>query len=298
MRSRLNIGILIFSFGLFVVLFLSTRRSADQVVCPVQVFEEPVYHVPIYLRDVKEESDKHYIVLQKTLKDDRNLLSKELNNQRRKIGQQDCENEINKETNAAGGWCKTSSMEDGGQHMTDLPLARGLSEFLKNKTVGSFGDGPGAYKREILKMEQVKLYDAYDGAPFCEETSKSMVKFMDLTVPQYGIPMYDWILSLEVAEHIPKEYEPVYIDNLVRHSKEGIIMSWAVPGQGGLAHINNRPFSYVANLLKFHGFRHDNVTSEKLKLKSSFQWLRDNVNVFRRIEANASYIEFLSEWYT
>ena len=191
-----------------------------------------------------------------------------------------------------------SSMEDGGEHITDLPLAKGLSEFLKDKTVGSFGDGPGAYKREILKLNQVKIYDAYDGAPYCEETSKGMVTFMDLTVPQYGIPMYDWIISLEVAEHIPTEYETVYIDNLVRHSKEGIIMSWAVPGQTGLAHINNRPFPYVTELMQAHGFKHDNATSEMLKLKSSFQWLRENVNVFRRIKTNSTNIQFISEWYT
>ena len=35
----------------------------------------------------------------------------------------------------------------------------------------SFGDGPGVYKREIEKLGHVKLYDAFDGAPYCEETS-------------------------------------------------------------------------------------------------------------------------------
>jgi len=37
--------------------------------------------------------------------------------------------------------------------------------------VASFGDRPGAYKREIEKLGHVKLYDAFDGAPYCEETS-------------------------------------------------------------------------------------------------------------------------------
>lgn len=186
-------------------------------------------------------------------------------------------------------------MEDGGQHLTDMTLVKALSNFFKDKTVGSFGDGPGAYKREILKLKEVKRYDAYDGAPFCEETSKGMVKFMDLTVPQYGLPMYDWILSLEVAEHIPKEFEPVYIDNLVRHSKEGIILSWAVPGQDGLAHINNRPLSYVIDLMKFHDFTHDNITSTTLKYQSSLGWLRDNLNVFKRNPMKN--LTYYSEWF-
>jgi tryptophanyl-tRNA synthetase len=41
---------------------------------------------------------------------------------------------------------------------------------------------------------------------------------MDLSIPQYGIRQYDWIISLEVAEHIPKKYEAVYLDNIFRHA--------------------------------------------------------------------------------
>jgi hypothetical protein len=50
--------------------------------------------------------------------------------------------------------------------------------------------------------------------PYCEETSEGRVKFLDLTIPQYGIPLYDWIISLEVAEHIPTKYENIYLDNI------------------------------------------------------------------------------------
>lgn len=182
--------------------------------------------------------------------------------------------------------------------MTDMPLVKGLSVFLKGKTVGSFGDGPGAYKRELTGLNEIKLYDAYDGAPYCNETSNGLVKFLDLTIPQYGIPMYDWVISLEVAEHIPKEHEQVYIDNLVRHSREGIIISWAVPGQGGLAHINNRPLSYVIKLMDFHGFKHDTSASKHLKLKASVAWLRDNINVFRKDTVNHTNLKIIEEWYT
>jgi len=180
--------------------------------------------------------------------------------------------------------------------MTDEYLVTALSNFLRDKAVGSFGDGPGAYKREIEKLGEVRSYNAYDGAPYGEETSEGRVKFMDLTVPQYGIPMYDWIISLEVAEHIPKEYETIYIDNIVRHCKEGIIISWAVPGQGGLAHINNRPLEYVIDLMKFHGFTHDILSSRSLQEASSFQWLRDNINVFRR--NNQTDLTYGEKWFT
>jgi 2-polyprenyl-3-methyl-5-hydroxy-6-metoxy-1,4-benzoquinol methylase len=32
------------------------------------------------------------------------------------------------------------------------------------------------------------------------------------TIQQYGIRQYDWIISLEVAEHIPEKYEDVYLE--------------------------------------------------------------------------------------
>ena len=81
-----------------------------------------------------------------------------------------------------------------------------MSKLLSDKTVASFGDGPGVYEREIDKLGQVKLYDAFDGAPYCEEMSHRSARFMDLSIPQYGILPYDWIISLEVAEHIPEKY--------------------------------------------------------------------------------------------
>ena len=132
-----------------------------------------------------------------------------------------------------------------------------MSKLLSDKTVASFGDGPVVYKREIDKLGQVKLYDAFDGAPYCEEMSHGRVRFMDLSIPQYDILQYDWIISLEVAEHIPEKYEAVYLDNILRHAKEGIILSWAVPGQGGLSHINNKPIEYVSKVMRENGFQRD-----------------------------------------
>jgi hypothetical protein len=66
---------------------------------------------------------------------------------------------------------------------SDITLIPQLSILLSDKTVASFGDGPGVYKREIEKLGHVKLYDAFDGAPYCEETSHGRVRFMDLSIP-------------------------------------------------------------------------------------------------------------------
>ncbi|VDI67971.1 Hypothetical predicted protein [Mytilus galloprovincialis] len=227
----------------------------------------------------------------------RNQLSQQLNEMSRTVGRLQCENS-NKETSNKGGWCKDTSYEDSGSHLTDKALIPTLSSFLRGKKVASFGDGPGAYKREILKLGQVKSYDAYDGAPFCEETSEGRVKFMDLTIPQYGIPLYDWILSLEVAEHIPKRYESVYLDNIFRHARAGIILSWATRNQGGTGHINEQSPQYVLDIMEKNGFYRDEKSSKQLRKSSTLWWLAKNTNVYRRI----SYKQFeenntIFKWY-
>ena len=179
--------------------------------------------------------------------------------------------------------------------MTDMSLVSELSRFFEGKKVASFGDGPGAYKRELLKLGKVAKFDSYDGAPYTEETSEGRVAYLDLTLPQFGLPLYDWVMSLEVAEHIPSKFENVYMDNIVRHSKEGIVLSWATPGQGGLEHINERPFEYVKKLLLSYDFEWDKKSSYTLRNASRLQWLRANVNVFRR--KTDKYINIVEHWY-
>jgi hypothetical protein len=196
-------------------------------------------------------------------------------------GQLECEKSLNDVSNS-GGWCSKISGLNSKQHMIDNGLAIELSSFLKQKKVASFGDGPGAYKLKLDELKQVILYDAFDGAPYVELTTNNRVNFIDLSVPIYHLNVYDWIISLEVAEHIPAKFESIYIDNLVKHAKEGIILSWAKEGQDGHSHVNNKNADYVINLMKSKNFSHDLKNSKNFKMKSSLPWFKDNINVFRR----------------
>ena len=105
---------------------------------------------------------------------------------------------------------------------------------------------------------------------------------MDLSIPQYGILQYDWIISLEVAEHIPEKYEAVYLDNIFRLAKEGIILSWAVPEKGGLGHINSKPIEYVYKVMRENGFQRDAGNTMKLQATASLSWNKSNINVYIR----------------
>ncbi|KAL3867108.1 hypothetical protein ACJMK2_044338 [Sinanodonta woodiana] len=233
----------------------------------------------------RRESSENYIHnIARNLLQERNRLSNLLNEKMQQIGRLECENARRKsvQTSESGGWCLETSMEDSGEHRTDRQLADELASFFKGKKVASFGDGPGRYQQIISDSGKVILCDAYDGAPYAEKVSSGRVKYMDLTVPQYGIPVYDWIFSLEVAEHIPHEFESIFLDNIVRHAREGVILSWAVPGQFGYSHVNTQPLSYVIDVFDKLGFRHDKEDSLRVQNMCSIDYLRNNVNVYRR----------------
>lgn len=185
---------------------------------------------------------------------------------------------------SSGGWCYQDSRADSLEHKFDASLADALSALFRDQHVGSLGEGPGMYKRHLLQMGLVRSYHAYDGAPFIEESSQGEVTFLDLTVPQYDLPIFDWILCLEVAEHIPPQFEDIFLDNIVRHARKGVVLSWAKLMQEGLEHVNNKNAEDVIKLLREKGFEVDTEASFALKKVSTFFWFQENVNVYRRIQ--------------
>jgi hypothetical protein len=110
----------------------------------------------------------------------------------------------------------------------------------------------------------------------------SYVKFMDLTVPQYVEKEYDWVMSLEVGEHIPKVYESIFIGNIVRHAKEGVLLSWGLPGQGGHHHVNGQTNEYLAGVMKALGWTYDKSATNDLAAVASLPHFQRTVMVYRR----------------
>lgn len=108
------------------------------------------------------------------------------------------------------------------------------------------------------------------------------MKFVDLTVPQYLGQQYDWVMSLEVGEHIPKEHEHVLLETIARHAKAGVVLTWAVPGQGGHHHVNEQPNANIIAKLRPLGFSHDTAASRSLRQAAVLPWFKNTIMVFRR----------------
>jgi len=112
------------------------------------------------------------------------------------------------------------------------------------------------------------------------------VKFLDLTLPQYWLPRYDWVLSLEVLEHIPAQYESIVLDNINRAAGHGVVLSWAVPGQPGRGHVNCRSLAYAERAMSDRGFALDNSTSVMMRAQATPYYLRNNIMVFIRRQSD------------
>lgn len=64
---------------------------------------------------------------------------------------------------------------------------------------------------------------------------------------------FDLVQSLEVAEHLPPESAPIFVESIVRHA-DFVLFSAAPVGQGGDFHINEQPYDYWRRLFANHGY--------------------------------------------
>ena len=93
----------------------------------------------------------------------------------------------------------------------------------------------------------------FDGNPSTSTITEGRCHSLDLSKGfDFGV-YWDWVLSLEVAEHIPAQFEETFIDNLVRHACRGLVLSWG--NQAGEGHVNLRPRHEVEALFAARGFR-------------------------------------------
>ncbi|QEH34353.1 hypothetical protein OJF2_28900 [Aquisphaera giovannonii] len=76
----------------------------------------------------------------------------------------------------------------------------------------------------------------------------------DLTRPTGVTDRFDLAMSLEVAEHLPPEWAPHFVDELVGLS-DAVLFSAAIPSQGGTNHINEQWQSYWRDLFVERGYR-------------------------------------------
>ncbi|KAI9004553.1 hypothetical protein DFJ74DRAFT_693703 [Hyaloraphidium curvatum] len=200
-------------------------------------------------------------------------------------------------TAASGAWCVFPSQK-GEMLAPGHPMARephwpadaGMAGFLLRLfppgcEVLDLGAGVGQYGHYFAQRNASFSWRGVDGALNGPEFTRGFVAHAELSVPiAVRSEPFDWVMSLEVAEHLPKKAEPVFLDNVARHAACGAVISWAVPGQGGHGHLNERPASYVAERMKELGFVDVPEATADARKAAKYWWLQRTAWVFRRAE--------------
>lgn len=177
-----------------------------------------------------------------------------------------------------GIWTK----EDAEHHQSSLKFAKWLASYLpKYDAVLDFGCGNGYYMA-YLESEGFNAI-GLDGNNQIEILCSEFYK-RDLSKPMTVLGGCS-IISLEVGEHIPKEGQEVFMQNITNNCSKHLILSWASIGQPGIGHINCRDQKEVIADVESRGFKLNEAATKEARanVDKNCDWLERNLLVFERI---------------
>lgn len=159
-------------------------------------------------------------------------------------------------------------------------LVRLLSDIIDDKyPIYDLGCGDGYYINQLIKKGYYCI--GYEGNP---PIIISYIKQVNLAEKQkYNDSDNGTVICLEVGEHIPKEYEDVFIENVVNRAKNKIIISWANPNQGGCGHVNEQSNYYIINKFRQMGYVLNFMDTNYLRdnmVNDELWWFKNTLMVF------------------
>lgn len=154
-----------------------------------------------------------------------------------------------------------------------LPIVRELIPF---NSVIDVGCGIGAWLKVCKDLGATKICGIDANVPTEDLIIDKDTEYIkaDLTDIFYknGQPQekqYDLVISLEVAEHIPEKFADIYLLNLTSFG-DIILFSAAIPGQGGVEHVNEQWPSYWKKKFATYGYIPLDIIRRRI-------WDRDDV---------------------
>eukprot|EP00386_Alphamonas_edax_P003473 GDKI01010571.1.p1 GENE.GDKI01010571.1~~GDKI01010571.1.p1 ORF type:complete len:429 (-),score=112.35 GDKI01010571.1:317-1603(-) len=174
-----------------------------------------------------------------------------------------------------------------GQWIVDKGLLRTLIRhiFALDDTVADFGAGGGQYAHWLNDTGLVTAY-AYDGTADVSAVTKGAVSYADLGSELQLGRQFDWVYSIEVAEHLPPSATLHYLANIDRHAKKGAVISWAPPSREhiGIGHLNPLPQDEWIALVEQHtGLRKDAALTAKLREGTTVDYIKETITAFKRV---------------
>ena len=170
------------------------------------------------------------------------------------------------------------------EHVYDVNLSNALVAYAKRigatKTY-DFGCGPGKYVANFRNNGIDAI--GFDGNPLTSNIPNCYVQ--DLTA-DFQLEPVNFLLCLEVCEHVPKQFENQLLKTIDRHVNPGgsLVLSWAVVGQPGTGHVNCQNNDYVINKFESMGYAFDKDESMSLRsyVSDNAPWFRNTTLVFKK----------------
>lgn len=173
------------------------------------------------------------------------------------------------------------------QHKFSETLAKIIS---KNFTglIWDLGCGNGAYVDFLNKNDAIDC-NGIDGTDFkngkiVHDLTKPFVEYKNGSITEFEFTK-GTVMCLEVAEHIPKEFESELLDNIDRLCEDYLIISWATVGQGGFGHVNEQDRDYVLRTMNARGYKlmNDATNSIREAMKGdACWWFQNSLYIFER----------------
>jgi len=140
-----------------------------------------------------------------------------------------------------------------GTWFLDKPLLRYLvrNVLTVGQTLGEFGAFGGKYSEWLNETGVVEAF-AFDGIPNVTEITDGRVRELQLAERFDLGRTFDWVLCLEVGEHLQPGTEDLLMDNIRRHARIGAIISWATPDYPSPYHPNTLTLEESTLLIKRH----------------------------------------------
>jgi SAM-dependent methyltransferase len=173
--------------------------------------------------------------------------------------------------------------ESGRSESADVvvPLLRDL---VRPASVLDVGCGPGTWLAAFSR-HGVNDFHGVDSMPRSfSRLDQNAFELVDLGAGYRPQRRYDLALCIEVAEHLPAASAGVLIDSLVAAAPV-VAFAAAIPGQGGIGHINEQWPSYWRELFATRGYlQHDVIRGHIWDDTRVRPWYRQNLFLYAEQE--------------
>lgn len=185
-------------------------------------------------------------------------------------------------------------------HVHDDALADAIAHMVIEqgyRSVIDLGCGLGRYIERLSQPDMGGIsVEGFDGHPDTASLSGGMGQVLDFTDPGAADAIgqsADLVLCLEVGEHIPRQFEDRMIQLVTGAALRMVVLSWAVPGQGGHGHVNVRSNEYIEAKMNAKGLFRDHHQESLLRLAATESWFKNSLMVFRTAGDGKVVVRFI-----